>query len=527
MSDARLVPVAILAAGVSAPALRLGAGDVAAAWGGGGSKGTVALCDSDEDTLTLAWQAATDALEAAGISSDQVSGLWWGTTRPPFAEGPSHAFLATAVGIDPAAEGALFAGSPHAGMEALIAAWDAIAAGHATLALVVASDALVPGLGTAAETTTGSGAAALLLAPAGDLAPARLVSRATRSAPAVDRYRADGDRATGDLYDGRLFREEVYLPLLAEAARAAAGSSPADAWAISDPDGRLASTLAKRLGAPLASAPVHLAIGDSAAAAPLLGLVQACSGGQVPAVGTLGVIGYGGGRASAVTMQVTGPLPGASRIESRLSGGQSVPYTRALRARGQLDPMADPIPMGLPPAGGAFARGNVEMLRLEGSRCSDCGTISTPPSVHPACTGCGGSRLETVRLSRTGTVVTFVVNQTMPPPFAAPLPLVVVDLEDGARLMVQGTPADAPLLAVDDTITLSLRRYALERGIPVYGYKASRVAPGGAGPGEAGAGEAGAGEAGAGEAGSLAGSVTSGGSRVSARPASTGEEVRA
>jgi hydroxymethylglutaryl-CoA synthase len=70
----------------------------------------------------------------------------------------------------------------------------------------------------------------------------------------------------------------------------------------------------------------------------------------------------------------------------------------------------------------------------------------------------------------------------MPPPFQAPLPLVVIDLEDGARLMVQGSPADAAELAVGDVVTLSLRRYALERGIPVYGYKAFRVAGTKSGP---------------------------------------------
>ena len=62
----------------------------------------------------------------------------------------------------------------------------------------------------------------------------------------------------------------------------------------------------------------------------------------------------------------------------------------------------------------------------------------------------------------------------MPPPFLAPLPLlVIIDLDDGARLMVQGTPDDAPSIAIGDRrVTLSLRRYALERGVPVYGFKA-------------------------------------------------------
>jgi hypothetical protein len=54
--------------------------------------------------------------------------------------------------------------------------------------------------------------------------------------------------------------------------------------------------------------------------------------------------------------------------------------------------------------------------------------------------------------------------------------MIVIDLDDGARIMVQGCPADADLLAIDDAVTLSLRLYATERGIPVYGYKAFRVA---------------------------------------------------
>ncbi len=162
-----------------------------------------------------------------------------------------------------------------------------------------------------------------------------------------------------------------------------------------------------------------------------------------------------------------------SRRSARDGGSR---YPEALRARGQLEPMDDPIEMGLPPGGAAFVRGNPEMLGLFGARCRICGTISTPPSIHPTCTGCGGTDLDVVSLARRGRVETFVVNQTMPPPFQAPLPLVVIDLDDGARLMVQGSPADAAELAVGDEVTLSLRRYALERGIPVYGYKALRVA---------------------------------------------------
>jgi hydroxymethylglutaryl-CoA synthase len=479
-------PVALLGVGAAVPSLRLTAKEAAAAWGGGGGRGTVALCDADEDTLTLAWEAAVRALEAAGVEVGQLSGLWWGTTRPPFAEGPSHAFLATALGLQSSAAGVLCAGSPHAGMDALLAAWDAVAAGHARLALVVASDALIPGVGTAGAATTGAGAAAYVLGaidPAssggnGSGAPARLAARATRVMAVVDRYRGDGDAATGDVYDGRLFREEVFIPLLAAAGRAAGPGEqggPPVGWAIADPDGKLAPAVAKRLGGTLVSVPLQADMGDTGSAAALLGAIGGLFGLETP--GVLGMIAYGGGRATAVTLDVARPVPGTTEAVAALGGGRPVSYVQALKARGQLEPMSDPIPMGVPPAGAAFVRGNVEMLAFEGAKCRTCGVISTPPSIHPRCTGCGGGELDVVRLARGGRVQTFVVNQTMPPPFQAPLPMVVVDLDDGARIMVQGCSADADVLAIDDEVTLALRLYATERGIPVYGYKAFRVAP--------------------------------------------------
>jgi hydroxymethylglutaryl-CoA synthase len=364
-------------------------------------------------------------------------------------------------------------------MEALGGAWDAVAAGHARLALVIVSDALVPGLGTASETTYGAGAVALVLGQAHG-APAVLRDRATRSVPVLDRYRADGATASGDPYDPRLFREVVYLPVMSAVAKAVAapgsgaatpsGVTPVAAWSFADPDGKLGSVLAKRLGAPAPlSVPVQTELGDTGAASALLGLVP-----SLAEAGTVGAVGYGGGRATAVAVEVDHPVPGADGASVRLAASHPISYIAAARARGVIEAMTDPVPMGLPPGGAAFVRGNPEMLGLKGALCRTCATISTPPSVHPTCTGCGGGDLEVVPLARAGEVQTFVVNQTMPPPFVAPLPLLVLDLDDGARLMVQGTPDDASSIRIGDRVRLTLRRYALERGVPVYGFKALR-----------------------------------------------------
>ncbi|MBV8951882.1 MAG: ACP synthase, partial [Actinobacteria bacterium] len=81
-------PVRIISVGAAAAGLRLSAADAGAAWGRPGGRGQAAVCAPDEDVVTLAAEAAGRALQAAGLDPDVVDGLWWGTSRPPFGEGP-------------------------------------------------------------------------------------------------------------------------------------------------------------------------------------------------------------------------------------------------------------------------------------------------------------------------------------------------------------------------------------------------------------------------------------------------------
>jgi hydroxymethylglutaryl-CoA synthase len=455
--------VRVLGVGAAAPALRLAAADVGAAWGRGG-RGQAAVCAPDEDTLTLAWEAATHALAAARIEPTRVDACYWGTSRPPFAEGPSLAFLTAALGCAPTVGGVLCAGSAHAGMEALTAGADAIGAGSAGVALVIASDAVRPGPGTAFEARCGAGAVAFVLGT--DDAPASLGTRVTRTRPFVDRYRGDGEIDNRDLYDGRLFREEIFLPVVSEVATALAAFD-VNAWSLPDPDGRLGAAVAKiaSAGTP-ASHAAYAAVGDTGAAAPLLGGALA-----MDAPGIVAIVGTGGGRTTGVLVHVDAPVPGAAVVADALSGGRPASYAEVLRARGQLRPTGETIPMGVPPESAMFVRGADEMLGLLGGRCVDCGTISTPPSIHPHCISCGGGKLEPVALARGGQVHTFVVNHTMPAPFVAPLPIAVLDMDDGARLMLQAV-GDGADIEIGRRVELVLRKYAHERGVPVYGFKA-------------------------------------------------------
>ncbi len=288
----------------------------------------------------------------------------------------------------------------------------------------------------------------------------------TRSRPFLDRYRGDGENDVRDLYDGRLFREEIFLPVVAEVASALA-SFDVRSWSLPDPDGRLGATIAKLVGggAP-ASTAVYAAVGDTGAAAPLLGAIAA-----LDAPGLVAVVGSGGGRTTGVLVDVEHPVPGAAVVMDALAGDEPMSYPETLRVRGQLVASGETIPMGVPPESAMFVRGADEMLGLLGGRCVDCGTISTPPSIHPTCIACGGPKLEPVSVAREGQVHTYVVNHTMPAPFVAPLPIAVLDMTDGARLMLQMI-GDGSDVEIGTRVDLVLRKYAHERGVPVYGFKA-------------------------------------------------------
>ena len=65
-------------------------------------------------------------------------------------------------------------------------------------------------------------------------------------------------------------------------------------------------------------------------------------------------------------------MPGAARRRAGSAGGPPVAYVEALRARGQLEPMDDPIQMGLPPAGPPSCGAT--------SRCSGCGGTLPEPA---------------------------------------------------------------------------------------------------------------------------------------------------
>jgi hypothetical protein len=116
-----------------------------------------------------------------------------------------------------------------------------------------------------------------------------------------------------------------------------------------------------------------------------------------------------------------------------------------------------------------------QRYRLEAAKCEACEKIHYPPRV--VCSKCGGSTFENITLPREGKVVTFTIVRVPPAGFTeqTPLPIAIVEVMDGVRIMVQiGDLEDPSELEIGMPVRLEFRRISWdgEAGLIFYGHKA-------------------------------------------------------
>jgi uncharacterized protein len=94
-------------------------------------------------------------------------------------------------------------------------------------------------------------------------------------------------------------------------------------------------------------------------------------------------------------------------------------------------------------------------------RCAACGAVRFPP--RPFCTGCGGVTGWEVSRGRGMVYAVTRVTRAPTPEFAAlaPYDIVLVDLDEGFRMMGHGAPG----LAIGDRVRVGFRRLG-ERALP-------------------------------------------------------------
>lgn len=162
--------VGIIGYGAYIPRYRLVAEDIARVWRGDQNISVPVTQKSvpgpDEDTATMAIEAAGNALQRASIAPHQIRGIWVGSESHPYAVKPTGTLVAQALGIFPNTTAADFEFACKAGTEAMQSAFGLVGSGMGDYALAIGMDTAQARPGDALEYTAAAGGAAYVIGPA-------------------------------------------------------------------------------------------------------------------------------------------------------------------------------------------------------------------------------------------------------------------------------------------------------------------------------------------------------------------------
>ncbi|WP_200840216.1 hydroxymethylglutaryl-CoA synthase family protein [Halorubrum sp. JWXQ-INN 858] len=309
---------AIAGVGVYTPRYRVDAETFIEAWGGFEARGVAAksVAAGDEDTVTMAAEAAERALADADVDPESVTALRFATTTPTVEEFDVGATLAAILGLPTSVAVSVDTQSTGAGTRALRAGFD-----DEGTTLVVASDAPFAAPDDAVDHAAGAGAVAFLLTAEGTVG-LREATTYTEEFPGT-RFRGHGS-ATVERYEATAYERHAFSGPIA----AAVGSldDPETAVALTAPDGSLPHRAARALDF---DADVYHAadrFGDLGAASALFGLVTAWDDG----VDAVTLVGYGDG-ATVDALVLDGRLDASLDRETEAIG-----YAEYLRKRGHV-----------------------------------------------------------------------------------------------------------------------------------------------------------------------------------------------
>src|SRR5262249_23388573 len=292
------------------PRYRLSGNRLAQVWGGGGG-GERAVANYDEDALTMATEAALDAL--AGRDRIRVGACFFASTSAPYAEKSNATVLATAVDLPVSIVTADVTGALRSGTTALRLALDTVAAGSAREALVAAGDMRPVAPGGELEALLGDGAGAALVGSEDVIAA--FAGAFTVSHEFTDVWRTDGERYITALPDAAFVKAhglDQHIPEAVAGLLAKTGRKQEDVskLVLYGPDARTHGALVRQLGFPETAVPRESVIGkagNTGAASCLLGLAAALD--EARPHDQILVVSYGNG-AEALLFEATDAVAG-------------------------------------------------------------------------------------------------------------------------------------------------------------------------------------------------------------------------
>ncbi len=462
--------VGITSYGAYIPRYRLARDLVAKAWGPRYIPGERAVANHDEDSLTMAAEAALNCL--SGRDPRTVNGLIFASTTSPYLEKQASTLIATSLDLPAEIYTADHLSSVRAGTAALKSALDAVKGGSAGNMLVAAADSRRGEPGSDSEQLLGDGSAALLVGKTG--VAASIEGFYSLSEEFMDSWRKQddefiqkGDAAFVQAYGyGRLVPECVqgilkkYEMKISDIAK----------FVIPAPDSRSYGRVTKALNLPAGSFsedPLLTTVGDTGAASPLLFLTSALEKAQ--AGERILLCSYGAGNTDAFILQITPEIEGLKDRRGasyyQKSKRPLTNYEKFLKFQRTLP--GEPLE---PYSSWALLwKEKKQNLQLYGTRCKRCGTFAYPR--RRVCLKCSAKdEYEDVKLSRRGTIYTLAKDYLFPNP-DPPTVMAVADMEGGGRFYGQVTDCDPAQVKIGAPVELTFRRFHQGDGFYNYFWK--------------------------------------------------------
>jgi len=470
--------VGITSYGAYIPLYRLDRAEIGRAWDIPAAPGEKAVANYDEDSLTMAVEAARDCLKGANV--DSIDGLFFASTTAPYRDKQSAATVAMVLGIKRESVTMDFSGSLRCGTNALKAAVDAVRSGSASNILVIASEIRLGYPAGANEISFGDGAAAVVVGSKAVIA--EVEGSYSIYEELQDFWRSDKDLFVRSAED-RFIVDEGYNQVIPTAVSGALEkfkltSKDFSACVLYVPNRRQAGALVKRLGFdPKAQSRDTLfsTVGDTGSAMPMMSLVEtleeAITGNRVM------LVAYGNG-CDVFSLKVTDHIEKA-RVKDRMGITRCLAskkmlgnYNRYLRWRELIatQPPARPALEYRQPGPQALWKENEKELRLRGTKCKNCGTPQYPP--QRVCVNCRAKdNFEYYSfLDKKAKLFSFCHDHLMAT-IDPPVTVAVLDFEGGGRMLIDMTDRDPAECKVGMPIELTFRKLYYVGGICNYWWK--------------------------------------------------------
>lgn len=296
--------IGILGYGAYVPRYRIKAEEYIKAWGSFAAAGVMekSVAGYDEDAVTMAIEAAQNALRCAQIDGAKLDAVYLATTSSPYAEKSVATTLAVALGAQEART-ADFGGSTKSGTAALLAGLERAGSPGAGCVLVVASDCPRAAPDSNLEHGLGAGAASFVV---GEGRPIALFEDSYSYARETlgERFRRQGEPYTQDLELRVTYFEEV-LQRTIDGLLKRTGKEAKDIHHIvlQQPDGRRAARGVARFKfsrEQLELGNLAPQTGDTGAASALLGLASVLD--KAGPGQRIAVASYGSGAGDALSL---------------------------------------------------------------------------------------------------------------------------------------------------------------------------------------------------------------------------------